>query len=86
MVAGAAERLVVVGGWSRDPALLEVKRAILGPLEVPVVAETGARGAALIGGVAAGLFPDVLHLPGPPAAAHPIHLRSPSRVAELRSG
>lgn len=71
-VAGVAERLVVVGGWSRDPALMEVKRAILGPLEVPVVAEAGARGAALIGGVAAGLFPDVLHLPGPPAAdRHP---------------
>lgn len=85
-VAGGAERLVVVGGWSRDPALLEVKRAILGPLEVPVVAEAGARGAALIGGIAAGLFPDVLHLPGPPAADLPIHLGSPSRVAELRSG
>ncbi len=85
-VAGAAERLVVVGGWSRDPALVEVKRAILGPLEVPVVAEAGARGAALIGGVAAGLFPDVLHLPEPPAADLSIHLGSPSRVAELRSG
>ncbi len=79
-VAGRAERLVVVGGWSRDAALLEVKRAILGPLQVPVVAEAGARGAALIGGVAAGLFLDVLHLPGPPAADLPINFWSLPRV------
>lgn len=64
-VAGATERLVVVGGWSRDPAVRAVKAATLGPFEVPVVREAGARGAALIAGIASGFFADIRHLPDP---------------------
>lgn len=64
-IAGPRERLVAVGGWLLDPAVRRVKEEILGPFEMPPVAEAGARGAALIGGVAAGLFADALAVPAP---------------------
>jgi glycerol kinase len=40
-----------------------VKRAVLGPFEEPVVREAGARGAALIAGIAAGVFKGFDDLP-----------------------
>ncbi|RCG25846.1 xylulose kinase [Sphaerisporangium album] len=55
-VVGAHQALVVTGGWSRSRALLEVKRRVLGPLRNPGVSEAGARGAALLGGMAAGVY------------------------------
>jgi sugar (pentulose or hexulose) kinase len=55
-VVGGHQALVVTGGWSRSEALLEVKRRVLGPLRNPAVAEAGARGAALLAGVAAGVY------------------------------
>lgn len=67
-VAGATERLVVSGGWARDPAVLAVKRERLGDFERPNVAEAGARGAALLGGLAAGLYGSVDDMPPPPAS------------------
>jgi sugar (pentulose or hexulose) kinase len=56
-VAGGRGRLVVTGGWSRSPALMAAKRAVLGELECPEVDEPGARGAALLAGRAAGAGP-----------------------------
>jgi sugar (pentulose or hexulose) kinase len=61
-VAGPRRKVVVVGGWARDEAVLASK-ASLGALEAPPVVEAGARGAALLGGVAAGLFQSVDTLP-----------------------
>jgi hypothetical protein len=40
-----------------------VKREILGPFEEPVVQEAGARGAALIAGIAVGVFKGFEDLP-----------------------
>lgn len=64
-VAGPATRLVVTGGWARSEAYRAIKREALGPFLVPDVAEAGARGAALFGGRAAGLFNDVEDFPTP---------------------
>jgi len=67
-VAGPRRRLVVTGGWARDEAVLAAK-ARLGPLETPPVVEAGCRGAALLAGVAAGLFESADALPPVPAPA-----------------
>lgn len=66
-LGGPARELVAVGGWLQDDAVRAVKAGVLGPFERSPVAEAGCRGAALIAGVAAGVFPDVLHLPPPVA-------------------
>jgi glycerol kinase len=62
-VAGDSARLVVTGGWARSPTVRAVKRDLLGPFEEPVVQEAGARGAALIAGVGAGVFKGFDDLP-----------------------
>jgi sugar (pentulose or hexulose) kinase len=62
-VAGPTRRLVVTGGWARNPAFRAVKEATLGPFERPPVVEAGARGAALLGGCAAGVYGGVEDLP-----------------------
>jgi len=62
-VAGETGRLVVTGGWARSPAVRAVKREVLGPFEEPEVEEAGARGAALITGIAAGVYRDTFDLP-----------------------
>jgi sugar (pentulose or hexulose) kinase len=71
-IAGPAARLVVTGGWARSPTVRAVKRAMLGPFEEPVVHEAGARGAALIAGVASGTFKGFDDLP-------PVGWREPDR-------
>jgi sugar (pentulose or hexulose) kinase len=67
-VAGPRRRLVVTGGWARDEAVLAAK-ARLGPFENPPVVEAGCRGAALLAGVAAGLFESADALPQIPVPA-----------------
>jgi sugar (pentulose or hexulose) kinase len=62
-VAGPTERLVITGGWARNPAVRAVKRVVLGEFEEPDVDEAGARGAALLAGVAAGIYGGVDDLP-----------------------
>jgi sugar (pentulose or hexulose) kinase len=62
-IAGESARLVVTGGWARSPVARAVKRDILGPFEEPAVQEAGARGAALIAGIAAGVFKGFDDLP-----------------------
>jgi sugar (pentulose or hexulose) kinase len=61
-VAGPHTKVVVTGGWARDPAVFAAKRR-LGAIEAPPVVEAGCRGAALLAGVAAGLFPSADELP-----------------------
>lgn len=65
VVAGPTRRLVVSGGWAQNDAVRTVKREVLGPFERPHVTEAGARGAALLAGVAAGIFDGVDELPEP---------------------
>ncbi len=67
-VAGPSARLVLAGGWARSPAVRSVKLARLGPFDHPPVTEAGARGAALLGGIAAGRFASIQELPAPGAA------------------
>ena len=61
-VAGPHRRIVVTGGWARDEAV-RASKTRLGAVEAPPVVEAGARGAALLAGVAAGLFASVDDLP-----------------------
>jgi sugar (pentulose or hexulose) kinase len=51
-IAGPTSRLVVAGGWSQDPVVAAVKLEVLGPFERATHPEAGARGAAVLGGVA----------------------------------
>lgn len=67
-VAGPRRRVVVAGGWARDEAVLASKTS-LGAVEAPPVVEAGARGAALLGGVAARIFASVDALPPLPIPA-----------------
>jgi sugar (pentulose or hexulose) kinase len=67
-VAGPHTRLVVTGGWARDPAVFDAKRRF-GAIEAPPVVEAGCRGAALLAGVAAGLYASADDLPEVPTVA-----------------
>ena len=51
-IAGPSSRLVVTGGWSQHPVVAAVKLELLGPFERAPHSEAGARGAAVLGGVA----------------------------------
>jgi sugar (pentulose or hexulose) kinase len=64
-VAGPRRKVVVTGGWARDEALM-VAKARFGEIERPPVGEAAARGAALLAGVAAGVFPSADALPAVP--------------------
>ena len=64
-IGGDVERIVVAGGWSHSPTLRAAKAARFGRLDYPDVVEAGARGAALLAGVAAGVWPGVDSLPAP---------------------
>lgn len=55
-VAGPAEELVLSGGWSHFAGLLRDRQRLSPRLRWPAVTEAGARGAALFGGCAAGVF------------------------------
>jgi sugar (pentulose or hexulose) kinase len=61
-VAGPHTKVVVTGGWARDRAVLHAKRRF-GAIEAPPVVEAGCRGAALLCGVAAGLYAGADDLP-----------------------
>ena len=64
-VAGPHTSMVVTGGWSRSKTLVGAKERAFGPLQLSQVEEAGARGAALFGGMAAGLFRDITDFPRP---------------------
>jgi len=63
--AGPADELVLTGGWSHLAGLRERKRRLLSRARWPEVVEAGARGAALFGGCAAGLFSGPYAFPKP---------------------
>jgi sugar (pentulose or hexulose) kinase len=67
---GPSTGLVATGGWSRSEGLVRVKNRLLGSVERPPVAEAGARGAALLAGLAAGVYAGHHDLPQPRAVLH----------------
>ncbi len=68
--AGPRAELVVTGGWSHSTALMTAKAELLGPLSRVQVAEAGSRGAALLAGMAAGVYPGYRQLPRPRRVPH----------------
>jgi sugar (pentulose or hexulose) kinase len=64
-VAGPHGRFIVSGGAARGATARAVKRERFGNVLEPVVGEAAARGAALLGGVAAGVFGSVAEVPAP---------------------
>jgi len=65
-LGGPIAEVRVSGGWSVNPVLRRLKgRAVPGTV-YPQVIEAGARGAALLAGIAAGAFGSVDALPAPP--------------------
>lgn len=80
-VSGRHTKLVVTGGWAKSAALLVVKEAHLGEVHHPNVLEAGARGAALLAGLAAGVYSGPSEFPIPqPAARSGI---APSAIQDL---
>jgi sugar (pentulose or hexulose) kinase len=55
-VVGPHRNLVVTGGWSRSAAFMQIKEKAFGRLTRSSVEEAGARGAALMAGLAAGTY------------------------------
>lgn len=64
-VTGQTQRLIVGGGWARSATVRAAKSELLGKLYLTGVDEPGCRGAALIGGIAAGVFDGFAALPDP---------------------
>ena len=58
--AGPPERILAIGGSTRNQLLMRLKASVYGtPLDVMDLADTTCLGAAILGGLAAGLFSDV---------------------------
>ena len=58
--AGPPERILAIGGSTRNQLLMRLKASVYGaPLAVMDLADTTCLGAALLGGMAAGLFADI---------------------------
>ena len=64
-VSGPSPGLVVTGGVARGRAFRTIKGRLVAPFVLASVEEAGARGAALLGGCAAGLYSDVTAVPTP---------------------
>lgn len=62
-VAGPVDRIVAIGGWTRSPLVRQVKQSVFGQLDYPPIEEAGTRGAALLAGLAAGIYPRFSELP-----------------------
>lgn len=65
-LTGPRRRLLVVGGWAQEGCFAAAKEALLGPFLRPDVSQAGARGAALLAGVAAEVLPGAVSPPAPP--------------------
>ncbi|HEY0817040.1 MAG TPA: FGGY family carbohydrate kinase [Pseudonocardia sp.] len=63
--SGAHQELVVTGGWTHSTGVLTLKRRALGELRMPAVDEAGGRGAALLAGLAAGVYATPADFPRP---------------------
>ncbi|MFJ8023566.1 L-fuculokinase [Streptomyces sp. NPDC096311] len=68
-VLGAHQRTVMSGGWTRSRAVRQLRGAAWKDVTVAQVQEAGGRGAALLGGCAAGLYAGPEDLPPAPVTA-----------------
>lgn len=68
-VVGPHRNMVATGGWSKSEALMRVKHRAFGNLVRSGVEEAGARGAALLAGLAAGIYVDPANFPDPDQTA-----------------
>jgi glycerol kinase len=66
---GPRTSLVVAGGWTHSAALIAAKTEAAGSLRLATTEEAGCRGAALIAGLAAGLYSGFTDMPTPAAVA-----------------
>ena len=82
-VAGPLEELVLSGGWANCDGLRQRRRDLMPRFRWPAVTEAGARGAALFGGCAAGVFAGPADFPTPPD--RPLNLGGPERQRVPRS-
>lgn len=64
-VVSDQRKVVITGGWSHSEAVVALRRRAFGHAERSPAVEAGARGAALLGGCAAGVFANPLDLPTP---------------------
>lgn len=71
-LGGPVAEVRVSGGWAANPVLRLLKRRAFTHTLYPGVIEAGARGAALLAGLAAGAFPAVDALPPPPVSEEPV--------------
>ncbi len=62
-VAGPVTRVVAIGGWTRSALVRRVKQLLYGDVLYPPIEEPGVRGAALMAGLAAGIYNDFASLP-----------------------
>jgi sugar (pentulose or hexulose) kinase len=58
-----ATRLVAAGGWYGNAGIRAVRERMLGAIELPPVAQAGTRGAALLAGLAAGVYASRIDFP-----------------------
>ena len=68
---GPHSRVVVTGGWSRSTALMAAKSEALGAVSRASPGESGARGAALVAGLACGVYRSYEEFPRPPQEQTP---------------
>ncbi|MCA0292188.1 MAG: xylulose kinase [Actinobacteria bacterium] len=66
--SGPRRDLVVAGGWTHSAAVRDAKAVAFGPYRLSAVSEAGCRGAALLAGLAAGIYADLESAPSPETA------------------
>lgn len=82
---GPRGELVVTGGWSNSTALMAAKAAALGPLWRTSTEEAGARGAALMAGLAEGTYGSFSDMPRAPRTAFPDGAKAGKQLPSGRS-
>ena len=68
-LGGPVAEVRISGGWAANPVLRRLKAACFPSPVYPDIAEAGIRGAALLAGLAAGVYPAASAFPPPPLAA-----------------
>ncbi|HEY9244894.1 MAG TPA: FGGY family carbohydrate kinase [Streptosporangiaceae bacterium] len=69
-LGGPITEVRISGGWAANPVLRRLKAACFPSPVYPDIAEAGIRGAALLAGLAAGVYPAASAFPPPPLSLH----------------